>query len=109
MIALIEQHRQELDALCRRYRVARLDVFGSAVKGTFNPEKSDLDFIVTFQDPGERGYALRYLDFAESLESLFGRRVDLLIDQPFDNPYFKHSVEASRMTIYESRSEEAVI
>jgi predicted nucleotidyltransferase len=109
MIPLIEQHREALNALCRRYRVARLDVFGSAAKGTFNPETSDLDFIVSFEDPGERGYAMRYLDFAVLLEALFGRRVDLLIDQPITNPYFRESVEASRTSVYESRSQEAAV
>lgn len=107
MIALIEQHREALDELCRRFRVARLDLFGSAAKGTFNAQTSDLDFIVAFQNPGERGYAMRYLEFAESLEAVFGRRVDLLIDQPFKNPYFRESVEESRLNIYESRSQEA--
>ena len=109
MIGLIEQHREQIAELCRRYRVERLDVFGSAVKNTFKPKSSDLDFIVQFQSPGERGYALRYLDFAESLEALFQRPVDVLIDQPFDNPYFKQSVEQARRTVYESGIQEAAV
>jgi len=109
MIELIEQHREALDELCQRYRVSRLDLFGSAAKGTFNAAKSDLDFIVIFQDPGEHGYATRYLEFAVSLEALFGRQVDLLIDQPLTNPFFKQSVEESRQTVYKSRSQETAV
>jgi predicted nucleotidyltransferase len=109
MIPLIEQHREALNELCRRFRVERLDLFGSAAKGNFNAQTSDLDFIVSFQNPGERGYATRYLEFDESLEALFGRRVDLLIDQPISNPYFRESVEASRTSVYESRSQEAAV
>jgi len=47
MIATLEAKRAELQELCLRYRVRRLDVFGSAatVQG-FDPQCSDLDFLV---------------------------------------------------------------
>jgi predicted nucleotidyltransferase len=70
MIAEIEQRKDQLIALCRRFRVARLDLFGSAARGAFNPQTSDLDFIARFEDAGQPGYARRYLDFAEALEHL---------------------------------------
>ena len=44
MIALIEQHRDVLATLCRRFKVRRLDLFGSAAQGTFDPQSSDLDW-----------------------------------------------------------------
>ena len=47
MIELIEQRRSAIAELCRRYGVQRLDVFGSAVSGRFDPKTSDLDFLVT--------------------------------------------------------------
>ena len=50
MIALIEQNRDALVSLCRQFRVERLEIFGSAAKGTFQPNSSDLDFLVTFAD-----------------------------------------------------------
>ena len=109
MIPLINEFQAQLAELCRRYGVQRLDLFGSAAKGTFMPESSDLDFIVRFQDPGSPDYATRYLRFAESLEALFKRPVDLLIDQPFSNPYFREAVEEARQTVYESRDEKAVV
>jgi len=61
MIAMIEQYHHELEALCIRYRVQRLDLFGSAAKGTFKPESSDLDFIVRFADTSAPDYADRYI------------------------------------------------
>ena len=45
-IPLIAQHSDELTELCRRYHVKRLDVFGSAAVGDFNPDTSDIDFLV---------------------------------------------------------------
>ena len=43
MIDVIEQHRTELDNLCRRYRIRTLELFGSAADGTFDAARSDLD------------------------------------------------------------------
>jgi uncharacterized protein len=48
MVELIEQHREKLLTLCRKYDVARLDVFGSASRDDFDPARSDLDFVVEF-------------------------------------------------------------
>jgi predicted nucleotidyltransferase len=98
---MIEQRRAELATLCRRYRVQRLDLFGSAAKGTFRGGFSDLDFIVVFEGAGEHGYATRYHDFAAALEALFERPVDLLTERMIGNPYFREEVERSRETVYE--------
>jgi hypothetical protein len=49
MIPLIEKKRFAAEELCRKYRVIRLEVFGSAVGDSFDPDKSDLDFLVEFQ------------------------------------------------------------
>jgi predicted nucleotidyltransferase len=108
MIAEIVLKRDRLAELCRRFRVKRLDLFGSAARGTFNPQTSDLDFIVFFDDAGKPGYARRYLDFAESLEQLFNRPVDLLTERSMSNPIFRENVNRSRETLYEDRSEKTV-
>jgi predicted nucleotidyltransferase len=50
MTYVLESHRQELVNLCRRYRVRRLDVFGSAARGGFNEQSSDVDLLVEFDD-----------------------------------------------------------
>jgi uncharacterized protein with HEPN domain/predicted nucleotidyltransferase len=100
MNVLIEQHRKELTELCRRFRVQRLDLFGSAAIGTFKPDSSDLDFIVRFDLPGEYGYAMRYLNFAESLESLFNRPVDLLTEPMIGDPDFRDEVEQHRQNLF---------
>jgi uncharacterized protein len=48
MISLIEDHLEEIVALCREYGVARLEVFGSAATGAFDPGRSDVDFLVEY-------------------------------------------------------------
>ena len=54
-------------------------------------------------------YADRYLDFADALERLFGRRVDLVTEQAMRNPYFRRDVEATRQLVYGQTSAEAAL
>jgi predicted nucleotidyltransferase len=106
MIDLISHNLQPISTLCQTYGVAKLEVFGSAATGRFDRERSDIDLIVTFADESP-GLARRFVDLAESLETLFGRRVDLVIDKPFKKPYFRSSVNRSRTTIYAGTDSEA--
>jgi predicted nucleotidyltransferase len=101
MIALVQQQKQSIADLCRRHEVRRLDLFGSAARGDFHPERSDLDFIVQFTRTGYAGYADAFLDFADALEKLLGRKVDLLTERMIRNPYFRDTMEATRQTVYE--------
>ena len=43
MIALVDENRDAMVALCERFRVRWLALFGSAATGTFGPATSDLD------------------------------------------------------------------
>ena len=101
MIPEIDQQQENLAKLCRRYRVRQLRAFGSAVTGAFVPATSDLDFIAEFTDTQDADYADRYLDFAEALEKLFNRRVDLLTKRSIRNHYFRLEVERTARVIYE--------
>jgi predicted nucleotidyltransferase len=105
--AVVANHLDEIRVLCRKYGVLRLDLFGSAVKGTFNPESSDLDFVASFADRKNLDYADRYLDFADALEALFERRVDLVTEQGIKNPYFREEIEETRRRVYVAPGESA--
>ena len=96
----IEEAREEIEALCRRFGVQRLEIFGSAVTGSFKPDESDLDFLVEFESPEQPGYSNRYFGLLEALEDRFGRSVDLVVDSSISNPYFRKSVEQSRTLLY---------
>ena len=73
----IEHKRRELEVLCERHGVERLALFGSALREDFDPEKSDLDFSVTFSPMSPERHAAAYFGLLDDLEGLFGRRVDL--------------------------------
>jgi uncharacterized protein len=101
VIALIEQHKAALTDLCRRFKVRRMDLFGSAARGTFDPKVSDLDFLVSLDDSSPADYTENYFGLANELERLFQRRVDLVTDRSVRNPYFRQVIEATRQPVYE--------
>lgn len=75
----IANRRSELMALCRRYDVARLEVFGSAARGgDFDPKRSDADFLVEFTPESRLPPLERFLGLAAALEQVLGRPVDLV-------------------------------
>lgn len=98
MIALVDDNKPEIVALCERFGIRKLDLFGSAATGTFDPSSSDLDFVVDL-GPYDDAIADRYLDFAEALELLFGRSVDLVTEKSIRNPYFRYQVDTQRVRI----------
>ncbi len=102
MIPLITNHSDQLAEICRRHHVKRLEVFGSAAVGDFNPEKSDIDFLVEFDESDDMLLFQTRRDLTQALESLFDRSVDLVILSNVENPYFRKSVENTRESIFEA-------
>lgn len=101
MLADIETHRKELSALCRRFHVRRLDLFGSAARADFDPKRSDFDFLVEFDRGHPDALSLAtYFGLKESLETLFGRPVDLVEPRAVENPYLKASIDRSREPVF---------
>jgi len=100
---IVTDHLDEVRALCEKYSVKKLTIFGSAVKGTFDRETSDLDFIVElfpYGDPIAEGRA--YLDLWEALETLFGRPVDLVSLAEIKNPYVAASIRRDQLQLYDA-------
>ena len=100
MLPLIEQHRTEVAALCRRHDVRRLELFGSAARGDFNPKSSDLDFIVEFTDYAASSIADQWFGLQEDLEALFGVKVELVSARTAVNPYFLETVNRDKVTLF---------
>ncbi len=91
--------REAVSELCRRFQVRLLDVFGSAARPDFDPARSDVDLLVSFE-PGAEPGMFGYIEFIERLEALFGRHVDLLSDTPLRNPFLRQAVEAERRPLF---------
>ena len=100
MIPIVAEHRIELESLCQRYNVLRLELFGSAATGRYRSADSDLDFLVEFKELPLRAYGAAYFGLLKSLEQMFGRSVDLVDDSSIKNPYLRESVDESKVVVY---------
>ncbi len=100
MSPLIEQHRSQIEALCRKHGVKRLELFGSAARGDFDPARSDVDFFYEFADYTRPDIADHWFALQEDLESLLGAKVDLVSAKDAKNPYFLEVANRHRVTLY---------
>jgi predicted nucleotidyltransferase len=79
--------------------VRRLRAFGSVLTDHFGVNDSDLDSLVEFE-PGLEHPFDDYFGLHEELESLLGRRVDLVMAEAVRNPNFAASVFDSALDVY---------
>lgn len=101
MIDLVEEHLDAIRALCREFGVTRLELFGSAGTPAFDPEHSDVDFLVEYPPDYDFGLWLaRYFALKERLEALLGRRVDLVMAGAMRKPRFIAAVNETRRLLY---------
>jgi len=101
-MTVILQAKQDIVAqLCARYHVARLELFGSAARGAYEPGESDLDFLVRFQPCTPEEHAERYFGLLADFQDLFGCGIDLVEIDAVRNPYFLEGIQASRAVVYE--------
>lgn len=99
-IALASVTLDALPALCRRFHVRQLYLFGSAADGRFDPACSDLDFLAAFEELPSATYADCYFGLREGLIALFGRAVDLVTEPALENPYLRRQIEARRQRLF---------
>jgi predicted nucleotidyltransferase len=83
--------------LCRRHRVQSLAVFGSFARGDARVD-SDLDMLVEFA--GDDHLFDRFTGLQSDLESVAGRRVDLLTAQSLRNPVFRRVVAREQLPVW---------
>jgi len=101
MIELIDVHRHQIIALCREFGVTRLELFGSAATSDFDPERSDIDFLVDYPPDYDFGpWAARHFELKERLETLLGLPVDLVMTSAMRKPRFIESVNQTRRLLY---------
>ena len=104
MHADIAEKREQLIALCLRYDVARLEVFGSAARGAdFDAAHSDADFLVEFKPESAISPLEQFFGLADALANVLGRRVDLVEPSAIRNPFIRAAVDRSRELVYEAR------
>src|SRR6185437_8803125 len=100
MIELVEKHRGQIEELCRRYRVKKLELFGSAASSRFDPTQSDIDFFYELDDKESLDYADRFFALNDGLQNLLGHKVDLVSAKDATNPYFLQVANRNRIPLY---------
>ena len=97
----IVKHQTEFEEICRNHNVRYLYAFGSSTNSSFNFKSSDFDFLTELDvsDPLEKGEKL--ISLWDTLESLFGRKIDLLTESSITNPYLKKSIDSTKVLIYD--------
>ncbi len=92
---------RSIEALCRAYGVARLELFGSATGGDFDPDRSDIDLLVEFAPSRTLGPWLSdYFTLKAKLEALLGRPVDLVMSGAMKQQRFIEAVGQQRRVLY---------
>ena len=102
MNSIVKDKIPQLVELCKKYKVVRMYLFGSAARDTdFDPKTSDIDLLITFSPEVKLlELADTFFDLMFELEDLFAKKVDLVTEDSLRNPYFIANVERSKQLIY---------
>ena len=100
MVDVLQDKREAIAELCARFGVARLDVFGSALRDDFRPGESDVDLLVEFAPMDGYAKAVAYFDLLDELEQLLGVEVDLVMTGAVKNRYIARDIERTRQLLY---------
>jgi predicted nucleotidyltransferase len=92
--------------ICRRFGVARLEVFGSACTADFDAQRSDVDFLVEFPPGANLGpWLSRLFELQTALCRLYGRPVDVIMSAALRDPWFRREAEKTRTILYDASQE----
>jgi predicted nucleotidyltransferase len=99
----VARHIPAIQALCREFGVQRLEIFGSAVTADFDPERSDVDFIVTYPEGYRFGYfGSRLFELEERLTDTLNRPAHLVMTSALRNTYFNAEASRTRTEIFDA-------
>jgi hypothetical protein len=96
----LESKRRAIGEACRRNGVARLYVFGSAIRDDFRPGESDVDLLVEFAPMESYARVDAYFALLEELRALLGQEIDLVMVGAVKNRYIARDIERTRQMLY---------
>jgi predicted nucleotidyltransferase len=96
---LPEIDRKALAAICRKYRVKKMSLFGSAARDELRPD-SDVDLLVEFK-PKQGPSLWGQVRMQDALSPLFGnRQVNIAGPGILNNPYRRSTIERDLKVLY---------
>lgn len=96
----IEQIKVSVKDLCPQFGVRSLDLFGSVARGD-NNNRSDMDFLVEFDDSEPKDYSKRFFGLLHSLEDTFHCNIDLVTVKSIKKKTLRKKIEKDRVSLYE--------
>ncbi len=102
MNAIVKEKIPQLVELCKKYRVVRMYLFGSAARDyDFDPERSDIDFLYAFSpELTIDEYGENFFELLFALEDMFGRKIDMTAEKSLSNPYLIESINRDKTLVY---------
>lgn len=106
MIPLISENLEAIRSLCRIHDVVSLDLYGSAAVETFDPDLSNINFVV---EMGEMvsGTAFRYLDLIADLEDVLAAEVHMVTEGSLGDTLLREIIDSQRVRLYEIDHDQA--
>jgi uncharacterized protein len=88
----MQQHRDVIYALAKRYGIENVRVFGSVARGEERAD-SDIDLLVNLTIPTQ-GWAC--FDFQFEMEKMFGRKVDMVFERGLFHATKEHILQEAK-------------
>ena len=98
MAAFVPPPPDKLDALCRRWKISKLTLFGSQARGDARSD-SDVDLLVEY-GPDADWSLFDIARLQEEMVAMFGRPVDLVRERNITNPYRLATIRRDRRLLY---------
>lgn len=105
---LIVKNIDSLNKACQEYNVSELYIFGSVLTNDFS-RKSDIDFLVTFGTVEPHDYFDNFVDFKDTLENIYKRKIDLVESQAIKNPILKRSIDRNKKLVYGRENSQVLV
>ncbi len=100
MAVILANKRDLIAKACVRHNVARLDVFGSALRDDFRPGESDFDLLVEFRPMDPFTLADAYFGLLDELRTALDSKVDLVMADALKNRYIAENVQRTKQALY---------
>ena len=98
MGARIQVNHDKIKQVCLKHGIRRLSLFGSVLRDDFSPT-SDIDVLVEFE-PDVKVSLFKYMAISEELETIFGRKVDMVTLEGI-SPYLRDRIAKTSQVVYD--------
>lgn len=100
MEKIVEDNLESIISLCKAHKVKSISLFGSAAKNLIS-DNSDIDFLIQFSDDiNVLDYADNYFRLLEQLETLLGKRIELVSKKSLKNSILIEEISRSKVELY---------